>query len=105
MRLTPPTMTEKVAHVRAATDDEGGKHHCHWTGCTKSVPAAKWGCKTHWFKLPYFIRNAIWIAYRPGQESTKSPSREYVEAARRAQDWIRANHPPKPSQPVQEKLL
>lgn len=33
-------------------------------------------------------------SFRPGQEETKTPSREYIEAARAAQDWIAENHPP-----------
>lgn len=79
----------KVEHVRAAIAE--GTHHghtCHWPGCDKRVPPAAWGCKPHWFALPTAIRNRIWAAYRAGQEGTKTPSREYVEAARAAQDWI-----------------
>jgi hypothetical protein len=52
--------------------------------------------------LPADIRTRIWRTFRPGQEQTKTPSREYVEAARAAQDWIAANYPPAP---VQEALL
>ncbi len=32
--------------------------------------------------------------FRPGQEESKTPSREYIEAARAVQDWIAENHPP-----------
>lgn len=87
--------SRKVAHVRAAL--RGGEHRdhaCHWPGCTKQVPPATWGCKPHWYKLPQDLRRRIWRAYRVGQEKTKTPSREYVEVAREAQDWIMANHPP-----------
>jgi hypothetical protein len=63
-------------------------HVCHWPGCNKQVPPAMWGCRAHWFRLPQSIRNAIWHAYRPGQEVDASPSREYVRAAREAQEWI-----------------
>jgi len=35
----------------------------------------------------------VWAAYRPGQEETGRPSREYVEVAREVQEWIAANDP------------
>ena len=44
----------------------------------------------HWYRLPQAIRNRIWAAYRPGQEDDLSPARRYIEAARAAQDWIKA---------------
>lgn len=63
-------------------------HHCHWPGCTKEVPPAMWGCKTHWFKLPVSLRNQIWATYVPGQEITKTPSADYMRAAAKVQEWI-----------------
>lgn len=79
----------KAAYVRAEADrNTTFDHHCHWTGCTQSVPPAMWGCKRHWFALPLRLRARIWRAYRPGQEITKDPSPEYVEVAREVQDWI-----------------
>lgn len=65
-----------------------GNHECHWPGCTKQVPPAMWGCKEHWFKLPAALRARVWRAYRPGQEISKTPSREYVAVARDVQEWI-----------------
>jgi hypothetical protein len=47
-----------------------------------------WGCKQHWFKLPKYLRDRIWRAYRPGQEQDLDPSKEYVEAAQAVQAWI-----------------
>lgn len=47
-----------------------------------------WGCKPHWFALPKHIRDDIWATYRPGQEVTKTPSAEYISAAKAAQEWI-----------------
>ncbi len=67
-----------------------GIHTCHWPGCTKPVVPAMWGCRAHWFKLPLHLRNRIWAAYVGGQEITKTPSAEYLEAARAAQEWIAA---------------
>jgi hypothetical protein len=52
-----------------------------------------WGCYYHWMKLPKSLRDKIWAAYRIGQEKTMTPSREYLAAAREAQEWIRSNYP------------
>lgn len=71
-------------------------HHCHWTGCTKQVPPAMWGCKQHWFRLPKEIRDEIWRTYRPGQEKTLTPSAAYLAAADRAEQWIKSQEPPSP---------
>jgi len=47
-----------------------------------------WGCKTHWFALPKGLRDRIWATYRPGQEVTKTPSAEYIQAAKDVREWI-----------------
>lgn len=67
-------------------------HSCHWPGCHQQVPPAMWGCAYHWFKLPKRIRDRIWQAYRPGQEEDMDVSREYLDAARAAEEWIHAQH-------------
>lgn len=67
------------------------EHTCHWPGCGTPVPPRMWGCRHHWFQLPKSIRDRIWRAYVPGQEVTKTPSEEYLAAARAAQDWIKEN--------------
>lgn len=85
------SIAEKAAHVRAAGQTRD--HHCHWPGCEAQVPPAMWGCKRHWFKLPQSIRNSIWRSYRAGQEQDGRPSREYVNAAHAAQEWIKRHHP------------
>ena len=74
-------------------------HHCHWPGCPREVPPKLWGCKAHWFRLPLELRNRIWQTYVPGQEITKTPSAEYLEAAQAVEDWILRNHPPRPPAP------
>lgn len=89
--MTPP----KVGYVLRQKDTGG--HACHWPGCNKSVPAARWGCRAHWYMLPQHLRTRIWRAYRPGQEISKQPSQAYIEVAREVQEWIAANHPAKPS--------
>lgn len=78
----------KVAHVLAATQTRS--HHCHWPGCEAQVPPAKWGCLKHWRMLPKELQNRIWRAYRPGQEHTLTPSRDYIDAAKAVQEWIAA---------------
>lgn len=85
-------MNAKADHVRRAQQTRA--HECHWPGCTAQVKPAMWGCAPHWFRLPQAIRDAIWAAYRIGQEQSLNPSRAYMEAARRAQEWILENHPP-----------
>lgn len=47
-----------------------------------------WGCKAHWFTLPKVLRDRIWATYRRGQEITKRPSAEYIQAAKDVQEWI-----------------
>ena len=77
----------KADHVRAAKQTRN--HTCHWPGCGKQVPPAKWGCRTHWFALPAALRAKIWRTYRPGQENDLRPSEAYLEAAEAVQRWIR----------------
>lgn len=90
---------DKAAYVRrAARRHRGGDHTCHWPGCERKVPPAMWGCRTHWYKLPAELRSKIWRSFRPGQEASKTPSSEYIEAAREVQDWIVAHHGPIPEQ-------
>lgn len=87
-------LAAKVAYVKR--QGQTRNHTCHWPNCDKQVPPAKWGCKEHWRRLPYDLRVAIWHAYVPGQEINMSPSREYVEVARRVQDWIMTRLFPQP---------
>lgn len=91
-------MTDKRAYVRARRGTASGGHTCHWPGCTRKVPPAMWGCYDHWMMLPREIRALIWASYKPGQEISKTPSPDYVEAARQAQDWIAAHYAPLPQQ-------
>lgn len=76
----------KAAYVTQQPGDS--KHHCHWPGCARVVPPAMWGCKPHWYQLPQALRDRIWRAYKPGQEISKTPSSEYIAAAREVQAWI-----------------
>lgn len=66
-------------------------HHCHWPGCKRGVPPKMWGCAKHWYMLPQNLRNEIWRTYTPGQEITKTPSKEYIKAALAVQAWIKSH--------------
>lgn len=81
---------EKVKYVKS--QGQNRDHHCHWPGCSQQVPPAKWGCYKHWMLLPKYLRDKIWAAYRPGQEVTMTPSREYLAMAHEVQEWIRKNY-------------
>lgn len=83
----------KSAYVRS--QGQTRQHHCHWPGCKKNVPPAKWGCREHWFRLPQYLRARIWAAYTPGQEkwledsaNNPRPSEAYINAAEDVQKWI-----------------
>ncbi|MEZ5648600.1 MAG: NlpC/P60 family protein [Alphaproteobacteria bacterium] len=41
-------------------------------------------CKQHWYSLPKDMRDAVCEKYQTGQEISKTPSREFVGAAREA---------------------
>jgi hypothetical protein len=83
-------IAEKADYVRSQVQTRS--HACHWPGCDRQVPPAMWGCRTHWYALPRELRNRIWATYRPGQEATLTPSREYVAVACEVREWILANH-------------
>jgi hypothetical protein len=95
------SINQKVEYVKGEARRDPGGHHCHWPGCDRKVAPALWGCKEHWYKLPRWLRSKIWQTYRPGQEKTKTPSREYVEVALEVQRWIES----RPQPPQQGTLL
>jgi hypothetical protein len=80
-----------VILAQPETPEPRGAHLCHWTGCTRAVAPRYWGCRAHWRRLPAEIRDAIAASYRPGQESDRRPSIQYLAAARWAKDWIERN--------------
>lgn len=88
-----PAQINKAQKVRYVKGQKQTRfHHCHWPGCEKQVPPAMWGCYQHWMKLPKYLRDKVWAAYRSGQEVTLTPSREYLAVAREVQQWIRDNY-------------
>lgn len=84
--MTMPTTGQKAEYVKSQPQTR--KHACHWPGCDKQVSPARWGCKTHWFRLPCALRNKVWATYRPGQEKDMSPSENYLKVAHEVQQWI-----------------
>lgn len=67
--------------------DREDAHTCHARGCDIHVPPKMFMCRSHWFKVPYGLRVAIWAAYQPGQErldGSAFPSDEYLEVTREA---------------------
>jgi hypothetical protein len=85
----PSRINEKVEHVRRSTQTR--QHNCHWPGCNRQVPPAKWGCAEHWYRLPPNLRAWIWRAYQVGQEESGRPGEAYLVVAREAQAWIAEN--------------
>lgn len=79
-------INDKVDYVKS--QGQTRSHHCHWPGCNKQVPPAMWGCRTHWFMLPKYLRDKIWQTYEIGQEVNMTPSKEYLEVARGVEQWI-----------------
>lgn len=61
-------------------------HHCHAIGCDDPCPPAHLMCRRHWRLVPKVLRDAVWAAYRPGQERQRViPSQDWFAAARAAQ--------------------
>ena len=56
-------------------------HGCHALGCNTPVPPRLHMCPGHWRRVPRSLQDALWAAYRPGQENDKQPSAEYLRAA------------------------
>lgn len=86
-------MTKEQKAAYALSRGQTRQHHCHWPGCGRQVPPARWGCRDHWFRLPKRLRDRVWSCYRPGQEEDCRPSAEYLQVAREIQTWIKENYP------------
>jgi hypothetical protein len=75
-------------NAKTAEIERNREHRCHALGCTVPVPPQMLMCRTHWFKVPKPLRQAVWSLYQRGQEVTKTPTPEYLAAARRAIDAV-----------------
>ncbi len=60
-------------------------HTCHAIGCAERCPPKRLFCLRHWRMVPGVVQDAVWAAYRPGQERRGLPSDEWFQAARAAQ--------------------
>lgn len=65
-------------------------HTCHAEGCDTGVPPRLLMCHQHWYMVPKALRDAVWAAYRPGQERDKRPSQQYLDVARAAIEAVAA---------------
>jgi len=83
-------INNKVDYVKS--QGQTRDHTCHWPGCNTQVPPAMWGCRTHWFMLPKYLRNKIWMTYQIGQEVDMTPSDKYMEVVLEVQRWIKENY-------------
>lgn len=45
-------------------------------------------CEEHWVQIPAAIRREIWRHYKNGQEVYKTPSLDWIAAARKAQEAV-----------------
>ena len=59
-------------------------HTCHAIGCDTPVAPRLLMCRTHWATVPRACQQAVYVAYVPGQERTKTPTDVYLRAAARA---------------------
>lgn len=64
------------------------KHTCHARGCELGVPPRYLMCGMHWRRVPHALQLRVWATYRAGQEVTKDPSPEYLEAAQDAMNAV-----------------
>jgi hypothetical protein len=63
-------------------------HRCHARGCGIAVPPTMLMCRTHWWKVPKRVRDAVWSSYRRGQCDDGRPSAEWLEAASAAIGYV-----------------
>ena len=63
------------------------EHICHWADCNEPCPPQHWGCQHHWSMVPSDFKRALRDLYVPGQEVTKTPSKEYIEKAMQLWRW------------------
>jgi hypothetical protein len=68
----------------SATASSPDAHRCHAKDCRAVVPPRIFMCRRHWFMVPKTLRDAVWAAYRQGQEIDKDPSPAYRDAAHEA---------------------
>ena len=70
--------------VEASREEILLTHTCHAANCNKQIPPNMFMCREHWRMVPPLLKSEIWRTYRPGQEIDKTPSPEYLDAAKKA---------------------
>lgn len=49
-------------------------HECQAKGCDRQVPLDVLTCRTHWFRIPYYLRNEVISSYRATKRINVSES-------------------------------
>lgn len=60
------------------------EHTCHPQNCTRTIHPSLLMCGKHWRMVSQPTQRLVWKHFRAGQEVDKKPSRESVEAMRKA---------------------
>jgi DNA polymerase III epsilon subunit-like protein len=95
-----PTDELGTLAARTSPKDELGsfetapEHRCHAKGCHARVEPRLLMCPRHWRAVPANLQADVWRTYRAGQEIDKSPTREYLAAARAAIEAVAAKERP-----------
>jgi hypothetical protein len=63
-------------------------HTCHARDCQRPVAPRFLMCPAHWRLVPRRLQQAVYAAYRPGQERDKEPSAAWHRAADLAIDAV-----------------
>lgn len=80
----------KTTIVAPATPIERAVVHlCLWPGCTAIVRGRLYACSEHWRRIPPFLANRLWDAYREGQERTLDISPAWIAAHNSIRAWIK----------------
>ncbi len=66
-------------------------HECLWPGCKEVVKPNRWGCKKHFYRLPFELQKAILSSLYEGIDVDNEPGPKYEHAAKLAAEWIEQN--------------
>jgi hypothetical protein len=64
------------------------EHLCHARNCKIAVEPECLMCMLHWRKLPKALKDAVWRFYREGQCNDQDPSKEWLDAADDAIEYV-----------------
>lgn len=59
-------------------------HICHAIGCTSKIDPSLLMCRKHWQKVPLYLKLEVKRNYKKGQEVSKTPTPQYLEAMKAA---------------------